>query len=344
MISETQISNRKTCLVSIVMPIYNRQKFLSGAINSIKSQLHENWELIVVDDGSEDDSLSLIEELTKNLGKHVLIISQENSGPAAARNAGISNAKGEYVAFFDSDDIWKQHHLSNCLAAFLENPDLDWVYGACERVNYFTNECLQKSTFYQDNKGNELFDVVEIIRDKVHILEQTKAITLQLTKGIDNGLQNSLVKSDIFDNLSIPNFRVGEDRLFIIMVLKSGYKMAFIDDVHVRYHIHDENISDTNAQASFNQRISSLEKLIFAKQHLKDYVSLNEEENKAYSEQLSKEIFWELGYSLYQASGDYKKAIGAYLEAIKLSGLNKKYCKTLLLALPQMLIRSIKPK
>jgi glycosyltransferase involved in cell wall biosynthesis len=325
-------------LVSIIMPIYNRKKFLAGAVNSIQSQIYKDWELIVVDDGSEDDSLSLIKLLTRSVKQRIVIIAQENQGPAVARNSGVEKAKGEYIAFFDSDELWKPHHLANCLHAFAEHPSLGLVYGACERVNYFTNECVQKSTFYTKGQKNNLFSISKIQEDDVHLLDQKKAIILQLSDSLDCGLQNSLLRSEVFNQLSIPNFRVGEDRLFIIMMLKYGFKMAFIDDIHVTYHIHDENISDTNNKASFKKRISSLEQLIYAKQQLENYVSLNDIELKAHKGKLADEIFWELGYSLYQASGDYKSAIFAYKKGISIGGMRMKYCKTLLFAVIKMIL------
>jgi tetratricopeptide (TPR) repeat protein len=168
----------------------------------------------------------------------------------------------------------------------------------------------------------------------MYILDTEQAILLQLTDGIDNGLQNSVLKREILDKHLIPNNRVGEDRLFIVMALKSGFKMGFIDAIHVRYHVHDENISDTNkSEANFDKRIQALERLIHAKQQLPELVALNSAELKVYKQQLSKELFWELGYSLYQESGDYQNAFRCYITAMKLWPYNLQFYRTFIVSL-----------
>jgi len=326
-------------LVSIIMPIFNRARFLPQAIESIKAQRYEHWELLIVDDGSSDNSIELLAELTAGIKQPITIIQQENQGPADARNTGIKQAKGGFFAFFDSDDLWLPHHLTDSMAAFKLHPELSWIYSACERVDYDTGKLILQSTFYSScGKPNKLFNIAKQQADGMYILDTKQAILLQLTEGIDNGLQNSVLKRNVLDKHLIPNYRVGEDRLFIVMALKSGFKMGFIDAIHVRYHVHDENISDTNkSEANFDKRIQALERLIQAKQQLPKLVSLNSTELKVYKQQLSKEIFWELGYSLYQGSGDYKKAIASYWQAIRLTPDSLKYYKTLLVACFKML-------
>lgn len=322
-------------LVSIIMPIFNRARFLPQAIESIKAQHYEHWELLIVDDGSSDNSIELLAELTAGIKQPITIIQQENQGPAAARNTGIKQAKGAFFAFFDSDDLWLPYHLTNSMAAFNQHPELSWIYSACERVEYDTGKLILQSTFYNSaGQKNKLFSIAKKQSDEIYILDTEKAILLQLTEGIDNGLQNSVLKRNILDKHLIPNYRVGEDRLFIVMALKSGFKMGFIDAIHVRYHVHDENISDTNkSEANFDKRIQALERLVNAKQQLPKLVTLNSNELKVYKQQLSKEIFWELGYSLYQESGDYKKALRCYITAMRLWPYYFKFYRTFIVSL-----------
>jgi glycosyltransferase involved in cell wall biosynthesis len=320
-------------LVSIIMPVYNREKFLPQAIKSILEQTYKHWELIIVDDGSSDGSVDLLNSLTATFTQSATIIKQENQGPAVARNTGILKGNGDFFAFFDSDDLWFPYHLKHCLHAFSEHPKMSWIYAACERIEYASGECLLPSTFYTDAQPNKLFEISERQSDGLYILDNSKAVLLQLTAGIDNGLQNSVLRKEVLKAHLLPNFRVGEDRLFIIMALKNGFRMGFIDAIHVRYHVHSENISDTNKkEGDFSKRIKSLEMLIDAKRQLPQLVTFNAEESQLYRSQLSKEIFWELGYSLYQASGDYTKAIANYWDGIKLAPISLKYYKTLLLA------------
>lgn len=329
-------------LVSIIMPIFNRARFLPQAIESITAQRYEHWELLIVDDGGSDNSIELLAELTAGIKQPITIIQQENQGPAAARNTGIKQAKGDFFAFFDSDDLWLPHHLTDSIAAFNKHPELSWIYSACERVEYNTGKLILQSTFYSSSGlRNKLFSIAKQQSSGIYILDTEQAILLQLTEGLDNGLQNSVLRREVLDAHLIPNYRVGEDRLFIVMALKSGFNMGFIDAIHVRYHVHDENISDTNkSEANFDKRIQALERLIHAKQQLPKLVALNSTELKVYKQQLSKEIFWELGYSLYQASGDYSKAIALYWQAIKLKPNSGRYYKTLLIACFKVFFRA----
>src|SRR5262245_55290236 len=123
--------NQRRPAVSIILPTYNRANFLPQEFASIKSQTFTDWELIVVDDGSTDNTRELVEQLTQNWPEPVRYHRQENRGIAGARNTGLDLADGESIAFFDSDDVWLPHHLDDCVTALREDRDLDWVYGAC---------------------------------------------------------------------------------------------------------------------------------------------------------------------------------------------------------------------
>src|SRR5258708_38459 len=87
---------------SVIIPTYNRLNFLKHAINSIRGQNYDGYEIIVVDDGSIDGT----SEYLASLGNEVKWLRQENRGPAAARNVGATKATGSYIAFLDSDDVW----------------------------------------------------------------------------------------------------------------------------------------------------------------------------------------------------------------------------------------------
>jgi glycosyltransferase involved in cell wall biosynthesis len=102
-------------LVSVIMPTFNRADTIRRAIRSVQAQTFTDWELIVVDDGSTDNTVALIEGCDPRLK----IIRQENQGTAGARNAGLSASAGSYIAFLDSDDEWLPHHLELCVS-FLE--------------------------------------------------------------------------------------------------------------------------------------------------------------------------------------------------------------------------------
>ncbi len=93
-------------LVSVITPVYNAEKYLEQAIQSVLQQTYSNWEMILVDDKSIDGSRGLIDKYAKNDSRFILISLASNSGPAIARNIGIKIARGRYIAFLDSDDLW----------------------------------------------------------------------------------------------------------------------------------------------------------------------------------------------------------------------------------------------
>ncbi len=97
-------------MFSVVIPVYNGEKFIENAIESVFAQDFDKWEIIIVDDGSADRTLDVLEKHKNNSKIH--IYSQENQGVSAARNNGINHSQYPYIAFLDADDVWKENHLS----------------------------------------------------------------------------------------------------------------------------------------------------------------------------------------------------------------------------------------
>ena len=110
-------------LISVIIPNYNNAKYIVEAINSVIQQDYENFEIIVVDDGSTDNSVKVIE----NIKFPVTLIKSENYGAGSARNIGILASNGDYIALLDSDDIWQKEKLSSQMKLML-NKKLDLVY------------------------------------------------------------------------------------------------------------------------------------------------------------------------------------------------------------------------
>ena len=111
------------CKVSVIIPTYNRAASLLRAINSVLGQSFKDFELIVVDDGSTDDTASIISDFSS-----IIYLKQENKGVSSARNLGIANANGQYVAFLDSDDEWLPSKLSSQIEYIQLNPKFRWVH------------------------------------------------------------------------------------------------------------------------------------------------------------------------------------------------------------------------
>lgn len=117
---------------SVVMPMYNVEKYVKEAIYSVLNQSYDNFELLLVDDGCTDKT---IEKVKSFEDVRIKLITQRNRGLAGARNTGIHHAKGQYIALLDSDDIWHRDKLLEHLKHFNENPDVSVSYSSSEFVD-----------------------------------------------------------------------------------------------------------------------------------------------------------------------------------------------------------------
>lgn len=113
-------------LVSIIMPAYNAAKYISEAIESVLEQSHQNWELLVVNDGSRDKTQEKVLAFDDD---RIRYFSQENKGVSAARNVGLNNMKGAFFCFLDADDVYPPHSLSERLKVFQDYPEVHFVDG-----------------------------------------------------------------------------------------------------------------------------------------------------------------------------------------------------------------------
>ncbi len=108
-------------LISCIVPVYNGEHYLSEALDSIIAQTYRPLEIIVVDDGSTDETPHIV----GRYGQQITYLRQNNQGPAAARNRGIGNAHGEFIAFLDADDLWHREKLARQMARFKARPELE---------------------------------------------------------------------------------------------------------------------------------------------------------------------------------------------------------------------------
>ncbi len=146
-------------MISIVVPVFNRNKYADRAIASIVGQLYSNWELIIVDDASVD--LYKLPEIYFALGQHInLIRNEKNLGPGLSRQKGLDLATGEYVCFLDSDDYWKPDFLSESLKVHEANPELAATYCQSE----MTDGILRRRNNIEDAVDDIFFGVVSGVR------------------------------------------------------------------------------------------------------------------------------------------------------------------------------------
>jgi GT2 family glycosyltransferase len=117
--------------ISIIIPVYNGEKYLAEAIDSVLSQTYPTVEVIVIDDGSQDASA----EIARSYGSQILYYYQDNAGLGDALNTGVAHASGEFLSFLDQDDLWVSHKLTRQMQEFTNNNQVDAVFGYIEQFH-----------------------------------------------------------------------------------------------------------------------------------------------------------------------------------------------------------------
>lgn len=121
-------------LVSIITPSFNSEKYIEATIASVQAQIHQNWEMIIVDDCSSDQTIKIIKEIIAQDSRIQLIQLPVNSGSGVARNKGIEKAKGKFITFLDADDIWFPHFITTSIE-FIESNNVPFVFSSYKRSN-----------------------------------------------------------------------------------------------------------------------------------------------------------------------------------------------------------------
>jgi glycosyltransferase involved in cell wall biosynthesis len=119
-------------LISVVIPVYNGEKTIQQTINSVLNQTFKDWELIIIDDGSQDSTVKIIREIEDS---RIRIFSYDNGGLALSRNRGIDHAEGEYITFLDADDLWTPDKLEAQFQALQENPEAMVAYSWTDYID-----------------------------------------------------------------------------------------------------------------------------------------------------------------------------------------------------------------
>ncbi|OQA21687.1 MAG: Hyaluronan synthase [Chloroflexi bacterium ADurb.Bin360] len=159
-----KVSTDESPLVSVVIPCYNAECFIQQTVTSVIEQTYRATEIIVVDDGSTDETASIIAQFD-----HVRYFYQPNSGPAAARNTGLQLSKGEYIAFLDADDLWMPEMLKRCVAVLEAQPSVGAVHANWLPIDS-NGQLLRQQSGWQPWRG----DIFE--RLLVHIPFNTSSI------------------------------------------------------------------------------------------------------------------------------------------------------------------------
>ncbi|NFG60723.1 glycosyltransferase family 2 protein [Clostridium sp. CMCC3677] len=220
--------------VSVIVPVYNSEQYVGYCINSILNQTYRNIEVILVDDGSTDDSLKICRNY-ENIDKRVKVITTPNKGVSSARNIGIENAIGQYIQFVDSDDVIETQMIER-LVETIETYDTDVVFCGAEMITLDKNKKVtDRVKFSSRCMGKECVLRKDVFMEKLpYILLNTVSL---------EALWNKLYKKSIIDkfNLRFPvEISLGEDLLFNIEYYNMCKGAVFLEDTYYYYLQHNE--------------------------------------------------------------------------------------------------------
>ncbi len=214
--------------ISVVVPVYNCEKYLRKCINSILSQTFSDLELILVNDGSTDKSPEICDEFKLN-DKRVKVIHQENKGVSGARNAGLDIAKGNYVGFVDSDD-----YLSDDMYEFLYNnlKKAKADVSICGIIN-----CFLKNDGKEERKKQTNFEGSGILTGEEALSESLKSTVFSVNP------VNKLFDIHLFDNERFPENKTSEDAFLIPVILSKAKKVVYDSNIKYYYVRHENSIT-----------------------------------------------------------------------------------------------------
>lgn len=215
-------------LVSIVIPIYNVEKYLKEAINSIINQTYKNIEVILVNDGSVDSCAKIIEGY-RSVDSRIRVITQENRGVSEARNSGFKVASGKYIYFFDSDDILELNTIQECLNVAVKD-DLDLVVFDAISSEDGTNEEIDLLKYRLTNEESD-----------VSIHEGSYFLSL---KNYRSPVWLKFIKLDILkkNNITFYPRIIHEDELFTPILLSHCKKVKYINKIFFKRRMRKDSI------------------------------------------------------------------------------------------------------
>lgn len=273
-------------LVSIIMPVYNKEKYVKKSIQSILDQTFTDYELIIVNDGSTDESLTICQSFQDS---RIHLISVENGGVSIARNIGLDNAKGDYITFIDADDYIASNFLEKL---YVENADM--VIGGLTKVNL---------------KYQEIDSLLPRLSGNISIKKVTKNFYQeQLDTGIYGFVASKIVRRQIVEDNHIRfdiNIKLAEDYDFFLKVYSYIDSIFFIGECLYYYVQETSNsaISMKDSQIDFLEQIKLQDKT-------KDFLVLNngfnEKEKELYLDRISGYVYTILIQDKYNRYFEFK--------------------------------------
>lgn len=280
-------------LISVVMPAYNAGRFIQHSIESVLNQTYSNWELIIIDDGSIDDTRDKIEKFLKT-DSRVSYYYQENGKAGKARNLGVKHSKGGLIAFLDSDDLWLPDKLHICVEDFLTN-EQDLLYtnsyvfekeDSLDRISELPHMHVASASFSGES-GLRTFLYKNLI-PTLTVLVTKEAF--ETVKGFPEGI------------------KIAEDYRLWLKMLAEGYVLRGISTPLSLYRVHDQSTTG-------NDKISLFETIHMLKGFMQEYPSFK----KKYKPQI---INW---FARYVNEASDKKSIGRVVNKVYLQEFELKY-------------------
>lgn len=219
--------------VSVIVPVYNTEKYLDKCLNSLVNQTIEDIEIIVVNDGSTDDSLKIIKKYLKKYPEKIVLINQKNGGISVARNNGIKSATGEYIGFVDSDDF-VELSMYESLYNLIKESESDIV--VCDYKKYYTEtETTTDVSAVKNITTTNIYENPSLIND------------------IDYAPWNKLYKKSLFKGIEFPKNKKYED---LSTILKVFFKAKKIDKLSENLYFY--RINETGQTLTVNKRINDI--------------------------------------------------------------------------------------
>ncbi|MEG0034378.1 MAG: glycosyltransferase [Bacilli bacterium] len=226
-------------MITIIIPIYNGEKHIERCLDSLLIQKNKNFELIIVNDGSTDKTLNILD---KYIGKfeNIRIITKENEGQGVARNIGIRESKGNYLVFLDGDDEVEPNYISEFYEV-IKNQNIDLGISQIRRKFDYKPTLLESKFKYIQNVNTS--EEISIEQDYSLI---TKILIAPFAK---------VIRKDFLLNnrIEFPANRIYEDLLFTISMLLANPSIIFIDKQTYSYHVRKENTMN-----SFNVKVTDM--------------------------------------------------------------------------------------
>lgn len=220
--------------VSVIIPAYNAEKYIKRCVDSISAQSYKDLEIIVVDDGSKDNTLKICNEM-KERDDRLVVISKANGGVSAARNMGLSVAKGDYIMFVDADDTIESRMI-DVLVNSLDGYDL--VYSKYKKIK------ADETIYINEYNIKNLNDCDRL---KYFIGDKTKKKKNMLYKSsIMGSVWRILFRKKVIDGLEFNSeLKYSEDFLFMMQVFEKNPKISYIDEYLYNYYENDTSFTSS---------------------------------------------------------------------------------------------------